>query len=49
VGRRTGIFSRLADRDDPELREHALGACRSFRVTPDNIDEFTAEMISRFI
>jgi len=49
VGRRTGIFNRLEDRNDPELREHALRACRSFRVTPENIDEFTAEMISRFI
>jgi hypothetical protein len=49
VGRRTGIFSRLGDRDDPELREHVIRACRTYRVTPENINAFTAEMISRFI
>lgn len=49
VGRRTGIFSRLDDLQDPELRRHAEAARTSHRVTPENIDRFTREMLQRFI
>lgn len=49
VGRRTGIFHRLADLDDAELRAHAEKALAAHRVTRDNVNEWTAEMMRRFI
>ena len=49
VGRRTGIFSRLEDLHDAELRSHAEKALSAHRVTLDNVDDFTAEMMKRFI
>jgi len=49
VGRRTGIFSRLTDLDDRVLRNHAEKALLAHRVTPDNVEAWTAEMMQRFI
>lgn len=49
VGRRTGIFSRLSDLDDPELRGHAEKAVMAYGVTPENVESWTAEMMQRFI
>ena len=49
VGRRTGIFSKFADLDDVELRGHAEKALLAHRVTLDNIESWTAEMMRRFI
>ena len=49
VGRRTGIFSRLADLDDTVLRNHAEKALLAHRVTWDNVEAWTAEMMQRFI
>ncbi len=49
VGRRTGIFSKLTDLNDSELREHAERAQRAHRVTSDNVEAWTAEMMQRFI
>jgi hypothetical protein len=49
VGRRTGIFSRLEDLNDPELRNHAEKARAAHQVTLDNVEDFTAEMLKRFI
>jgi hypothetical protein len=49
VGRRTGIFSRLADLDDRVLRNHAEKALLAHRVTWDNVEAWTAEMMQRFI
>lgn len=49
VGRRTGIFTRLADLDDAELRGHAEKALRAHRVTRENVETWTAEMMQRFI
>ncbi|WP_236892677.1 radical SAM protein [Desulfoluna limicola] len=49
VGRRTGIFTSLADMDDPELMNHALKAKQAHQVTLENVDRFTAEMMKRFI
>ncbi len=49
VGRRTGIFAKLADLHDPELRTHAEKARVAHQVTLDNVDEFCAEMMKRFI
>jgi len=49
VGRRTGIFSRLENLHDLELRKHAEKACKAHHVTLDNIENFTAEMMKQFI
>ena len=49
VGRRTGIFSKLEDLHDSELRNHAEKARTAHRVTLDNGDDFTLEMMKQFI
>jgi hypothetical protein len=49
VGRRTGIFTRLSDLSDSELRGHAERALVAHRVTPDNVERWAAEMMQRFI
>lgn len=49
VGRRAGIFSRLDDLYDRELAEHATKAQVAHHVTYENIDAFTAELMTRFI
>ena len=49
VGRRTGIFSKLSDMEDPDRLAHAQLARKSHNVTSDNIDSFTSEMMKRFI
>jgi hypothetical protein len=49
VGRRSGVFSRLEDLDDPELVEHAWKIRAAYRVTLDNVEDFIAEMVKRFI
>jgi len=49
VGRRTGIFTRLSDLIDVELRNHAERALVAHRVTLGNVESWTAEMMQRFI
>ena len=49
VGRRTGIFSRLADLDDRVLRGHAEKALVAHRVTLENVETWATEMMHRFI
>ncbi|MCP4310958.1 MAG: radical SAM protein [Bacteroidetes bacterium] len=49
VGRRSGIFSKLDDITDPHLLPHAEQAIIANRITSDNVDVFTAEMMKRFI
>lgn len=49
VGRRTGIFSRLDHLHDTELRGHTEKARIAHRVTLDNVEDFAAEMMTRFI
>ncbi len=49
VGRRTGIFHRLADLDDDELRAHAEKALAAHEVTLDRVEEWAAGMMRRFI
>ena len=49
VGRRTGIFSKLEDLHDSELRNHAEKARTAHQVTLDNVDDFTLEMMKQFI
>lgn len=49
IGRRAGIFSRLDDMKNPELLKRAEKARDAHQVTIDNVDDFTAEMMKRFI
>lgn len=49
IGRRTGIFSKLLDLEDPRLLAHAQQAKERYSVTLSNIDEFTDTMIKQFI
>ncbi len=49
IGRRSGIFSRLDDLNDPELRKHAERNYSDLKVTPQNVDHIVAETMKRFI
>jgi hypothetical protein len=49
IGRRTGIFSRLDDLNDPEIRKYAEGKYADLKVTPQNIDRIVAKFMRRFI
>jgi hypothetical protein len=49
IGRRTGIFSRLEDLNDPELRKYAEHKYVDLKVTPQNIDRIVARFMRRFI
>jgi radical SAM superfamily enzyme YgiQ (UPF0313 family) len=49
IGRRSGIFSRLDDLNDPELRTYAERRYSDLQVTPQNIDRIVAEIMKRFI
>ena len=49
IGRRSGIFSRLDDLNDPELRKHAERNYSDLKVTPQNVDLIVAEIMKRFI
>lgn len=49
VGRRCGIFSRLSDLEDAELRPHAEKALVAHQVNWDNVDDWAAAMMQRFI
>ncbi len=49
VGRRTGIFSRLEDLNDTELRKYAEHKYSDLKVTPENIDRIVARFMRRFI
>lgn len=49
VGRRTGIFSKLDDMQDPKLWKDAERMREAHQVTLDNIDAFTVEVMQGFI
>jgi len=49
IGRRTGIFSRLEDLNDPELRKYAESKYSDFKITPQNVDRIVARFMKRFI
>lgn len=49
VGRRTGIFTSLADLNDRTLRGHAEKALAAHQVTLENVEIWAAEMMHRFI
>ena len=43
VGRRSGIFVRLEDLDDPGLVRHTEKVRTAYGVNLDNIEDFTAD------
>jgi hypothetical protein len=49
VGRRSGIFGRLGDLEEPELVRHVEEIRAAYGVEMGNVGKFTAEMIKRFI
>lgn len=49
IGRRLGIFSRLADMKNPTRLENAENACIRLRITPDNVDKTVDELMQRFV
>ncbi|MBF0411594.1 MAG: radical SAM protein [Desulfamplus sp.] len=49
VGRRTGLFSRLSDMNDPGRRAIAERHRSDFNVTPENVDVVMDEIMKRFV
>lgn len=49
VGRRTGVFSKLSDLEDPARQLLAQNSCTRFQITPENVDEAIEELMKRFI
>lgn len=49
LGRRLGIFARTSDMHNPHKMQAAEKAYRELGVTPDNIDEITDRLMTRFI
>lgn len=49
VGRRLGIFSRVADLERPKRREKVNAFCRQYGIGPENVDEMIDELMKRFI
>ncbi len=49
VGRRTGLLNRQSDLDNPRLASKVDEICKTYGITPDNVDETINEMMKRFI
>jgi hypothetical protein len=49
VGRRMGLLNRHNDLDNPQLKAKVNEICKSYGITPDNVDEMIDEMMKRFI
>jgi hypothetical protein len=49
IGRRTGVFSRLDDLNNPRLRAYVERNCKELNVTPDTIDTIIAHLMTTFI
>ncbi len=49
VGRRTGFFMGLKDMKNEELAYHASLTCQAHGITVNNVEDFTAEIMKRFI
>ncbi|MFZ7128125.1 MAG: radical SAM protein [Desulfobacterales bacterium] len=49
VGRRMGYFHSLADMASSSRRAQAEQACRTWGITPENVDEKIEEIMKRFI
>ncbi|MDX2479178.1 MAG: radical SAM protein [Desulfuromusa sp.] len=49
VGRRLGIFVRLADLEQVANRQRVISACHNYKITPGNVDDKIDELMNRFI
>jgi hypothetical protein len=49
IGRRTGVFSRLEDLNNRRLRMYAERNYTDLNVTPQNIDQIIAQLMTNFI
>jgi len=49
VGRRLGIFSRMADMNSPRRRAKVEAFCQQHGIGPENVDAMVDEMMKRFI
>jgi hypothetical protein len=49
VGRRTGLLNRQSDLDNPRLASKVDEICKTYGITPENVDEMINEMMKRFI
>jgi radical SAM superfamily enzyme YgiQ (UPF0313 family) len=49
VGRRLGVFSRLADLNSPKRRDKVDAFCEQHGIGPENVDQMVDEMMKRFI
>jgi hypothetical protein len=49
VGRRMGVFTRLADLESPKRRARVDAVCEQYGITPENVDGMINEMMTRFI
>ncbi len=49
AGRRAGVFRCLDDISDPVRMRHAENTVKSYCITLNNLDDFTAEMMKKFI
>lgn len=49
IGRRTGLFRKLDDCNDPPLRRQVLKYVEQWGVTPGNVDLVCSELMQRFI
>ena len=49
IGRRTGVFRRLADLGHPSLRAQALHFVEQWMVSPENVDQVCDQLMQQFI
>lgn len=49
VGRRAGLFSRLDDMANPTILAQVENIIKTHLLTPDTVDEYTADRLKRFI
>ncbi len=49
VGRRLGLFGRLADLQQPRRRARVVQTCREVGITPENVDGLIDDLMRRFI
>lgn len=49
IGRRMGIFNRLADMENPQKMARVAQICKGNSITPDNVDKIVDQAMERFI
>ena len=49
VGRRAGLFSKLADMANPNVLIQVENIIKTHQLTPETVDEYTADRLKRFI